>query len=259
LHPKRTHTHDDAGDAHEMLAEVENWDLRDHRQQATRIQNRHNVQAGSHNNQSNPLTDTEGFLHHTCLGLVGSISYWCLGDSIVTVFILVALINTLGLTLDEIKNFRTDQQRVEFHITLSCVMTPGEEQGNKNGWIKPICVVEGCTHGDAYRLQTRELWSPQEERQMCPGHFWLMKFGKVPGNNRFVDEDASGLTFEEWDPSADNDVSEAPLAMIVNSFRPQRSDTATTRDGGAWSPTYVRRGPQSDSRYGYQEVCTLRG
>ncbi len=44
LHPKRARTHDDAGDAHEMLAEVENWDLRDHRQQATRVQNRRNVQ-----------------------------------------------------------------------------------------------------------------------------------------------------------------------------------------------------------------------
>ena len=85
-----------------------------------------------------------------------------------------------------------------------------------------------------------------------PGHFWLLKFGKVPGRNscvekkfelgtrkyeyykgvRFgagdcalvvdvwlhrVDEDASGLTFEEWDPSADTDASEAPVAMIINS------------------------------------------
>ena len=32
-----------------------------------------------------------------------------------------------------------------------------------------------------------------------------------------MDEDASGLTFEEWDPSADTDASEAPVAMIVNS------------------------------------------
>ena len=32
-----------------------------------------------------------------------------------------------------------------------------------------------------------------------------------------VDEDVSGLTFEEWDPSADTDASEAPVAMIVNS------------------------------------------
>ena len=32
-----------------------------------------------------------------------------------------------------------------------------------------------------------------------------------------VDDDASGLTFEEWDPSADTDASEAPVAIIVNS------------------------------------------
>jgi hypothetical protein len=31
-----------------------------------------------------------------------------------------------------------------------------------------------------------------------------------------VDEDASGLTFEEWGASADTDASEAPVAMIVN-------------------------------------------
>ena len=35
LQPKRARTDDDAGDAHEKLAEVDNWDLRDHRQQAT--------------------------------------------------------------------------------------------------------------------------------------------------------------------------------------------------------------------------------
>ena len=51
LHPKRARTDDDAGDAHEMLAEVDNWDLRDHRQQATRVQNRRNVQVGSRKNQ----------------------------------------------------------------------------------------------------------------------------------------------------------------------------------------------------------------
>ncbi len=34
---------------------------------------------------------------------------------------------------------------------------------------------------------------------------------------RRVDEDTSGLAFEEWDPSADTDASEAPVAMIVNS------------------------------------------
>jgi hypothetical protein len=32
-----------------------------------------------------------------------------------------------------------------------------------------------------------------------------------------VDEDVSGLTFEEWDPSTNTDASKAPVAMIVNS------------------------------------------
>jgi hypothetical protein len=48
--------------------------------------------------------------------------------------------------LDEIKNCRTEQRRVEFHIPLVCVIPPREAQDIKNGWIKPICVVEGCTH-----------------------------------------------------------------------------------------------------------------
>ena len=98
LHPKRARSHDDAGDAHEMLAEVDNWDLRVHRHQATRVQNRRNVQFGSHENQPKSHTVTDGFFHHTRLGLVGWISYWCLGDSALTVDIIVALINTLGLT-----------------------------------------------------------------------------------------------------------------------------------------------------------------
>jgi hypothetical protein len=37
-------------------------------------------------------------------------------------------------------------------------------------------------------VQTHELWSPQEERQVCPGHFCLLKFGKVPGSNNCVEK-----------------------------------------------------------------------
>jgi hypothetical protein len=28
-------------------------------------------------------------------------------------------------------------------------------------------------------VQDRELWSPKEEVHVCPGHYWLLKFGKV--------------------------------------------------------------------------------
>jgi hypothetical protein len=40
----------------------------------------------------------------------------------------------------------------------------------------------GCVHA-------RDLWSPQEERQVCPGHFWLLKLGKVPGSNSCVEKE----------------------------------------------------------------------
>jgi hypothetical protein len=82
LQPKRTHTHDDAGDAHEILAEVDDWDLRDHHREATRVQNRRNVELGSLHNQQKPRIDKDGFLYHTRLGLVGWISYWCSGVSV---------------------------------------------------------------------------------------------------------------------------------------------------------------------------------
>ena len=129
---------------------------------------------------------------------------------------------------------------------------------------------------------------------MRPGHFWLLKFGKVPGSNscvekefklgtrqyegykgvRFgngdcallvdvwlhrVDEDASGLTFEEWGFGGSGGNDRQLVRAARRRFRPQRSATAATRGGGAWSPVYARRGPQGDSRHGYQEVCTLRG
>ena len=98
LHGKRAHTHDDTGDGHDIHTEVDEWDLRDFRREATRVQNRRNVEVGSRDNQPTPHTGKDGFLHHSRLGLVGWISYWCFGDSAQTVIILVVLIKTLGLT-----------------------------------------------------------------------------------------------------------------------------------------------------------------
>ena len=52
LQPKRVLTHD-AGDAHEMIAEVDNRDLSVHHRESTRVQNRRNVALGSlHDQQS---------------------------------------------------------------------------------------------------------------------------------------------------------------------------------------------------------------
>ncbi len=89
--------------------------------------------------------------------------------------------------------------------------------------------VWGCVQ--ARRAQ----WSTEEDTHMRPGHHWLCEFGDA-GNgtscerqfnldhrrslvikrwlNR-VEEDASGLTFQEWTP--DVDTSRPPVAMLINS------------------------------------------
>ena len=47
LQPMRARTHD-AGDDHEMITEVDNWDLNVHHRETTRVPNRRNVTLGSH-------------------------------------------------------------------------------------------------------------------------------------------------------------------------------------------------------------------
>ena len=31
-------------------------------------------------------------------------------------------------------------------------------------------------------VQAADLWSPKEETHVCPGHNWMLKFGKVAGS-----------------------------------------------------------------------------
>ena len=83
-----------------------------------------------------------------------------------------------------------------------------------------------------------------------------------------VDEDTSGLTFEEWDPSADTDTSQAPVEMIVNSSELCATDfdlreviplqLETTARGGqcthgavliTWRTVYTRCGPHNDNEF----------
>jgi hypothetical protein len=44
------------------------------------------------------------------------------------------IVDLLKHALDETKNFRNEQQRVEFHIALACVMPARETQGTNTGW-----------------------------------------------------------------------------------------------------------------------------
>jgi len=110
-------------------------------------------------------------------------------------------------------------------------------------------------------IQAREVWSTEEEANMRPGHFWICKLGTVPGSMSCVErkfelqgskckweeykgtryshgdsalvvelwlhrvaDDTSGLTFQEWDPSAGTDDTSAPVAMLVNSSELRAAD-----------------------------------
>ncbi len=60
--PKRERSDADTGDGHEILAEVDNWDLTDHLRKGTHVQNRLNVQVGSRDNQQKTRPGKDGFL-----------------------------------------------------------------------------------------------------------------------------------------------------------------------------------------------------
>jgi hypothetical protein len=114
-------------------------------------------------------------------------------------------------------------------------------------------------------IQAREVWSSEEEANMRPGHFWICKLGTFPGSmtcverkfelqdrkcnweeykgTRYSDgdstlvvelwlhrvaDDLSGLTFQEWDPSAGSDDTSAPVAMLVNSSELRAADFPLT-------------------------------
>jgi hypothetical protein len=110
-------------------------------------------------------------------------------------------------------------------------------------------------------IQAREVRSSEEEANMRTGHFWICKLGTFPGSmtcverkfelqgrkckweeykgTRYSDGDSalvvelwlhrvandlSGLTFQEWDPSASSDDTSAPVAMLVNSSELRAAD-----------------------------------
>ncbi len=57
------------------------------------------------------------------------------------------IVDMVKHTLDETKNYRNEQQRVEFHITLACVMPARDAQGTNNGCITRICDRLGLNRG----------------------------------------------------------------------------------------------------------------
>jgi len=147
-----------------------------------------------------------------------------------------------------------------------------------------------CVHIYIYTQICSIYTSTNEEKHLRPGHHWLCQFWDASDGtsceNEFklqvrkwedykgtrfydgeralvikrwlnrVDEDASGLTFEEWDPTENVDSSQMPVAMILNScelraagftlwevFPPELETAAhhrSTRGAGIWHLEGIR-------------------
>ena len=170
MEPKRARTHAATADDDEECEKqsCDDWDLPDHRREATRIQNRRSIPLGSRGEVPTPQEGKAGPLEHSRLGRVGWIAYWSLGNSALALKIIVGLIRKLDMTdsvfealtpiamtreaetnakivmlmkagLAETKHCRNEQQRQEFHIGLSYVMPPREGERSSTGWIRRIC------------------------------------------------------------------------------------------------------------------------
>ncbi len=138
--------------------------------------------------------------------------------------------------------------------------------------------------------QTREEWSTEEETHRRPGHFWICKLGTFPGtmscvekkfeldarkweeyrDTRYYDgdsvlvvelwlhrvaDDLSGLTFQEWDPSAGSHDTSAPVAMLVNSSDLRATDFHLTEV----SPLHLDAVARGGRRTRGAEVRKLQG
>ncbi len=181
LQGKRTRTHDDTGDGHDIHTEVDEWDLRDFLRETTHVQNRRNVTLGPLHDQPKPRTGKDGFLFNVRLCLVGWIVYWCNGDSDLTVDVVLTLI--IMIDLKEI-------------VSVALVGTKHKEA---DAW---------------WCVQAREVWSIEEEVHIRPGHFGISKFGTVPGNMICVEKKFE-LQDHKWEQYKGMRYNDRDRALVV--------------------------------------------
>jgi hypothetical protein len=100
MEPQRDRTHAATADDEEECEKqsCDEWDLADHRREATRIQNRRSIPLGSRGEVPTPQEGKADPLEHSHLGLVGWIGYWSLGNSALAIKIIVGLIRKLDMT-----------------------------------------------------------------------------------------------------------------------------------------------------------------
>ncbi len=129
-------------------------------------------------------------------------------------------------------------------------------------------------------IQSREVWSSEEETNMRPGHFWICNLGTFPGSmtcverkfelqgrkckweeykvTRYSDGD-SALVVELWLHRVADDLSGHKCSggnvrqlerVARRGLPPHGSEVSSTRRGGSWKPSYVRCGSEKTSGCG---------
>jgi len=183
-----------------MKVDEDMWDLGHHRREATRVQNLRNIEIGSVEAAPAPRTGKVGYLNHPRLGLIGCVAYWARGGMAHAVTMIVALTVKLGIT-ERVRNALPETQTTCDAWTNAKIVDLlkaglAETKQCKNEQQLQACKWEDYKGTPLY----------DGERALVIKR-WL---------NR-VNEDASGLTFEEWDPTENVDSSQMPVAMIINS------------------------------------------
>ncbi len=75
----------------------------------------------------------------------------------------------------------------------SDLLVPGCTRSKQTSWTEDKPDAWGC-------VQAREVWSTEEEAHLRPGHFWICKFGTVPGRMSCVEKkfDPQTRRWEEY-------------------------------------------------------------
>jgi len=155
---------------------VSDWDLADHRREATRVQNRRAIELGSRENVKELRRVQNGYIDHPRLGLIGCLAYWACGSMAHSVTMIAVLCVKLGIServrdalpetratretatnakivallktgLGELKHCSNEQQRIQFVVGLSLVMPPRMEEGDSKGQIRCITDALGVKRG----------------------------------------------------------------------------------------------------------------
>jgi hypothetical protein len=161
MEPKRARTLPATADDDEECEKqsCDDWDLPDHRREATRIQNRRSIPLGSRGEVPTPQEGKAGPLEHSRLGLVGWIAYWSLGNSALALKIIVALIRKLDMTDSVFEALTPIAMTREADTNAKIVMlmkaysflflgTPGHYCIRKYScWCKACSLVRGRGHG----------------------------------------------------------------------------------------------------------------